>query len=220
MRYCNIASFSYPLSVLFLNVCQCRVFIQCVVHNEHVFDYQAGSVHVRVRRDADEQMVLAHVYHRLSNLVSVLTIQIFKDDWSRPSAFQILGDTRLLSKATEARPSLPASAVSGITNSSTQPYLTGTQLIGSASYRAAAGPFMMGSERPEARHFISRQAVPGSVLSHAGVRFPPIPHYTDVSSLSAKYSESGSVQGYVGTNLQSVPAEPAVKVPPDTHKHK
>ena len=186
-----------------------------------MFDNQAGSVHVRVRRDADEQMVLAHVYHRLSNLVSVLTVQIFKDDWSRPSAFQILGDTSLLSKASEARPSLPASSVSGITNSSTLPYLTGTQLIGSASYRAAAaGPFMTGSERPEARQFIGRHAVPGSVLSHAGVRFPPIPHYTDVSGLSAKYSESGSVQGYVGTNLQSVPAEAAVKVPPDTHKHK
>ena len=46
---------------------------------------------VRVRRDADEQMVLAHVYNRLSNLVSLLTIQIFKDDWSRASTYNILG---------------------------------------------------------------------------------------------------------------------------------
>lgn len=60
--------------------------------------FQAGSVHVRVRRDADEQMVLAHVYHRLSNLVSVLTVQIFKDDWSRPNTVQILGDTSLFNK--------------------------------------------------------------------------------------------------------------------------
>ena len=59
---------------------------------------QAGSVHVRIRRDADEQMVLSHVYHRLSNLLSVLTIQVFKDDWSRPSTYQILGDSSLLSK--------------------------------------------------------------------------------------------------------------------------
>lgn len=46
---------------------------------------QAGSVHVRIRRDADEQMVLAHVTNRLNALVSTLTVQIFKDDWSRPS---------------------------------------------------------------------------------------------------------------------------------------
>ena len=38
--------------------------------------FQAGSVHVRIRRDADEQMVLAHVAHRLTNLVSVLTVQV------------------------------------------------------------------------------------------------------------------------------------------------
>nr|CAB3266219.1 zinc transporter 6 [Phallusia mammillata] len=42
----------------------------------------AGSIHVRVRRDADEQMVLAHVTNRLAPLVSNLTVQIVKDDWS------------------------------------------------------------------------------------------------------------------------------------------
>lgn len=52
---------------------------------------QVGSVQVRVRRDADEQMVLAHVYSRLSNLVPILTIQIFKDDWNRASTYNILG---------------------------------------------------------------------------------------------------------------------------------
>lgn len=50
----------------------------------------AGSVQVRVRRDADEQMVLAHVYNRLSNLVSQLTVQIFKDDWTRASSYNLL----------------------------------------------------------------------------------------------------------------------------------
>ncbi|MGH0187701.1 UNVERIFIED_CONTAM: hypothetical protein FKN15_026113, partial [Acipenser sinensis] len=45
----------------------------------------AGSVHVRIRRDANEQMVLAHVTNRLYTLVSTLTVQIFKDDWTRPS---------------------------------------------------------------------------------------------------------------------------------------
>lgn len=46
--------------------------------------FQAGSAHVRIRRDANEQMVLAHVTNRLLPLVSTLTVQIFKDDWTRP----------------------------------------------------------------------------------------------------------------------------------------
>ncbi|XP_051772012.1 zinc transporter 6 [Ctenopharyngodon idella] len=59
------------------------------VRNEHFwtigFGSLAGSIHVRIRRDADEQMVLAHVTNRLNVLVSTLTVQIFKDDWVRPS---------------------------------------------------------------------------------------------------------------------------------------
>uniref|UniRef100_A0A8C8F1Q8 Cation efflux protein transmembrane domain-containing protein n=1 Tax=Oncorhynchus tshawytscha TaxID=74940 RepID=A0A8C8F1Q8_ONCTS len=59
------------------------------VRNEHFwtvgFGSLAGSVHVRIRRDANEQMVLAHVTNRLFTLVSTLTVQIFKDDWIRPS---------------------------------------------------------------------------------------------------------------------------------------
>ncbi|XP_020828015.1 zinc transporter 6 isoform X1 [Phascolarctos cinereus] len=59
------------------------------VRNEHFwtlgFGSLAGSVHVRIRRDANEQMVLAHVTNRLYTLVSTLTVQIFKDDWMRPA---------------------------------------------------------------------------------------------------------------------------------------
>ncbi|KAK2896288.1 hypothetical protein QQF64_006328 [Cirrhinus molitorella] len=59
------------------------------VRNEHFwtvgFGSLAGSIHVRIRRDADEQMVLAHVTNRLNTLVSTLTVQIFKDDWARHS---------------------------------------------------------------------------------------------------------------------------------------
>ena len=47
---------------------------------------------MRVRRDADEQLVLAHVFNRLSNNVVQLTVQIFKDDWSRPSSVHILNN--------------------------------------------------------------------------------------------------------------------------------
>ena len=52
-------------------------------------------MHVRIRRDADEQLVLAHVVNRLSNLIQSLTIQVFKDDWSRASAYQIISDSSL-----------------------------------------------------------------------------------------------------------------------------
>ncbi|XP_035461575.2 zinc transporter 6 isoform X1 [Scophthalmus maximus] len=58
------------------------------VRNEHFwtvgFGSLAGSAHVRIRRDANEQLVLAHATNRLLPLVSTLTVQIFKDDWSRP----------------------------------------------------------------------------------------------------------------------------------------
>ncbi|XP_049789499.1 zinc transporter 6-A-like isoform X1 [Schistocerca nitens] len=54
--------------------------------NEHFwtlsFGKMAGSLHVRVRRDADEQLVLAHIVDKLSNVVSELTVQVFKDEWT------------------------------------------------------------------------------------------------------------------------------------------
>ncbi|CAF3374380.1 unnamed protein product [Rotaria sp. Silwood1] len=57
------------------------------LRNEHFwalsFGTLVGSLHVRCRRDADEQLVLAHVWNRLSNIVQILTIHIFKDDWLR-----------------------------------------------------------------------------------------------------------------------------------------
>ena len=50
---------------------------------------------MRVRRDANDQLVLAHVYSRLSTMITHLTIQIFKDDWSRSTAYQIINNTAL-----------------------------------------------------------------------------------------------------------------------------
>ncbi|VDP44363.1 unnamed protein product [Schistosoma margrebowiei] len=50
------------------------------LQNEHIWSigYKdlAGSLYVRVRRDANEQLVLAHVTNRLSSLVKYLTIQV------------------------------------------------------------------------------------------------------------------------------------------------
>lgn len=50
----------------------------------------AGSLHVRIRRDADEQLVLAHVWNKLAGLVQILTIHIFKDDWIRRTTHQLV----------------------------------------------------------------------------------------------------------------------------------
>lgn len=63
--------------------------------NEHFwtlgYNDLVGSIHVRVRRDANEQVVLSHLTNRLSNLVSNLTIQVFKDEWSwQPSPSRLL----------------------------------------------------------------------------------------------------------------------------------
>jgi hypothetical protein len=58
--------------------------------NEHFwtlsFGVLAGSLHVRVKRDANEQTVLAQITNKLAPHVSQLTVQVFKEDWSMPSA--------------------------------------------------------------------------------------------------------------------------------------
>uniref|UniRef100_A0A3Q2P8A8 Solute carrier family 30 member 6 n=1 Tax=Fundulus heteroclitus TaxID=8078 RepID=A0A3Q2P8A8_FUNHE len=76
------------------------------VRNEHFwtvgFGSLAGSAHVRIRRDANEQLVLAHVTNRLLPLVSTLTVQLFKDDWTRPLL------SGVLSSPAAPRPLAPA----------------------------------------------------------------------------------------------------------------
>lgn len=54
------------------------------------FGVLVGSLHVRIRRDADEQLVLAHVWNKLAGIVQILTIQIFKDDWMRRTTHQLV----------------------------------------------------------------------------------------------------------------------------------
>lgn len=69
---------------------------------------QAGSAHVRIRRDANEQLVLAHASNRLLPLVSTLTVQIFKDDWTRPVlAGTVSPPVSTPHHATESSASLP-----------------------------------------------------------------------------------------------------------------
>ncbi|KAM7408253.1 hypothetical protein PAMA_002113 [Pampus argenteus] len=86
------------------------------VRNEHFwtvgFGSLAGSAHVRIRRDANEQLVLAHVTNRLLPLVSTLTVQIFKDDWTRPLL------TGTLSSSSSGAPLGPAEGYAAFSSSS------------------------------------------------------------------------------------------------------
>ncbi|XP_069184008.1 zinc transporter 6 [Procambarus clarkii] len=70
---------------------RCRVSQLCKDPSGFIL---TGSLHVRIRRDANEQMVLAHVRERISPLVPLLTVQVFKDDWTRSSTtLQLLNDS-------------------------------------------------------------------------------------------------------------------------------
>ncbi|KAM7385195.1 hypothetical protein PAMP_001290 [Pampus punctatissimus] len=92
------------------------------VRNEHFwtvgFGSLAGSAHVRIRRDANEQLVLAHVTNRLLPLVSTLTVQIFKDDWTRP-----LLTGSLSSSSSSGAPLGPAEGYAAFSSSSLPPLL-------------------------------------------------------------------------------------------------
>lgn len=96
--------------------------------NEHFwtlsFGKMAGSLEVRVRRDADEQLVLAHVVDRLSNLVSVLTVQVFKDEWTvRKGGFTAPSAQLLpLPSSSPALPLPHSNSVSSNQNGNSFPY--------------------------------------------------------------------------------------------------
>lgn len=72
------------LKCIFIIIVKCLESLSFKVEGLWLLVFQAGSAHVRIRRDANEQLVLAHVTNRLLPLVSTLTVQIFKDDWTRP----------------------------------------------------------------------------------------------------------------------------------------
>ncbi|XP_038586334.1 zinc transporter 6-like [Micropterus salmoides] len=95
------------------------------VRNEHFwtvgFGSLAGSAHVRIRRDANEQLVLAHVTNRLLPLVSTLTVQIFKDDWTRPLL------TGTLSSSSSGPPLGPAEGYAALSSSSYLPPLLSSE---------------------------------------------------------------------------------------------
>uniref|UniRef100_A0A672FFC8 Solute carrier family 30 member 6 n=2 Tax=Salarias fasciatus TaxID=181472 RepID=A0A672FFC8_SALFA len=97
------------------------------VRNEHFwtigFGSLAGSAHVRIRRDANEQLVLAHVTNRLLPLVSTLTVQIFKDDWTRPLLTGALSSSSSSSPSSSAAPPVGVAEGYALSSSSLPPLL-------------------------------------------------------------------------------------------------
>lgn len=79
-----------------------------------------GSLHIRVRRDADEQLVLAHVWNKLAGMVQILTIHVFKDDWMRRTTHQLIYNQQNVNLLPMVPGSMPAPASSASTSSSSQ----------------------------------------------------------------------------------------------------
>jgi zinc transporter 6 len=75
------------LEGVLVRVCVCAhlyLFISQELTGAHFwqldFNRMCGSVVVRVRREADEQQVLAYVTEKLSSVIAVLTVQIVKSN--------------------------------------------------------------------------------------------------------------------------------------------
>ena len=83
----------------------------------------AGSLQVRIRRDADEQLVLAHVWNKLAGIVNILTIHIFKDDWMRRTTHQLVYDQKF---------PIPTVTGASLATSSVLPQLARSKVVPSA----------------------------------------------------------------------------------------
>ncbi|XP_048586509.1 zinc transporter 6 isoform X3 [Nematostella vectensis] len=133
--------------------------------NEHFwtvsFGRMAGSLHVRIRRDANEQMVLAHVINKLSHLVSDLTIQVFKDDWIRSTSGTKLATLSSLPQTFHQSPSLPK------INQSPSPYVENTA-SGYMPYRAGHGQAQAPLDKPQQNYATSPNSgyIPASKRHH------------------------------------------------------
>ncbi|XP_078729347.1 zinc transporter 6 [Lampetra fluviatilis] len=169
--------------------------------NEHFwtvsFGSLAGSMHVRVRRDANEQLVLAHVTSRLSTLVSHLTVQIFKDDWSRASV-----------STTSLAPSVLHNVVPPLTHTPHQPH--GHHHHGSHNPLTST-PSKSTSPAPEFSFGTPGRSVqpivPPPAVTRPGTRAyaPPAAHYPDSAGLYRAFGNSsrpfGPMLGTTGLPL-------------------
>ncbi|KAK8396935.1 hypothetical protein O3P69_005137 [Scylla paramamosain] len=154
-----------------------------------------GSLHVRIRRDANEQKVLAHVRERLSPLVPLLTVQVFKDDWTRSATtLQLLNDS---ARALATSPSHSPHYVNV-----TYPQVYSPLKPTAVNLPLTPSPFL--PPRPQPYHTPSPQ-VEGSS------RTP----FTDVNRAFMEDRSSCSHSGYSQVNENVAPQEPS-----ESHMHR
>uniref|UniRef100_A0A673BGW1 Solute carrier family 30 member 6 n=1 Tax=Sphaeramia orbicularis TaxID=375764 RepID=A0A673BGW1_9TELE len=163
------------------------------VRNEHFwtvgFGSLAGSAHVRIRRDANEQLVLAHVTNRLLPLVSTLTVQIFKDDWTRPLLMGALSSSSSSSSSPSAPPLGPADTYAPLSSSTSLPPLLLDPLTST--------PSKLSSPPPEFAFDTPGRNVQAVVLPAPG---PPHHGHRPYSGLGLAYGTSPYV-GMLGQGL-------------------
>ncbi|XP_055943271.1 zinc transporter 6-like isoform X1 [Argiope bruennichi] len=149
--------------------------------NEHFwllgFDKIVGTIHVRIRRDANEQIVLSHLLNKLSSMVTDITIQIFKDEWTWSSGTrQILGDHFLKFPTGSESYSLPTTVTTSVSSTEKEVILN-PNLSYKNSYASAY-------TAPSTKTHDSKKT-PGS---YATIPLPP--------SLSSSHSPKSPVQEY------------------------
>ena len=72
-------------------------------------------------------MVLAHVMNRLCNVVNKLTVQVFKDDWVRTSAYQVIRESNIPPKP-DSSIAMGSTLASKLTSGLPDSYLTTSKL--------------------------------------------------------------------------------------------
>ncbi|KAJ8361349.1 hypothetical protein SKAU_G00178740 [Synaphobranchus kaupii] len=162
------------------------------------FGSLAGSVHVRIRRDGSEQMVLAHVSSRLHALVATLTVQIFKDDWIRPSMVAGVLPAGIPSPSDYGTPPPPPppSRFTGeldvLTSTPAKPGCPPPEFSFNTLGRVIQPLLLPGTQthRPHSLGLESRPSPYSSTLSqgwarpHSGLGRPPTPGYRTAYSLA------------------------------------
>ncbi|GIY29763.1 zinc transporter 6-A [Caerostris extrusa] len=148
--------------------------------NEHFwllgFDKIVGTIHVRIRRDANEQVVLSHLLNKLSSMVTDITIQIFKDEWTWSSGTrQILNDHFLKFPPGSETYSLPTTVTTSVSSSEKETVLNPLSFKNSYASTYSA---------PNTKTHDTKK----SPSSYATIPLPP--------SLSSSYSPKSPAQDY------------------------
>ena len=129
-------------------------------------------------------MVLAHVFNRLANLVSILTVHVFKDDWNRPQSYQLMNDNSFLNKGTVA-----STALNGGANAQ-------SSLVNAAGGGAAYAPMALQQQQGQYKPYVPIAAAAGGFSNaQLATSIGGIPHQNG----GARTLPGGGQTNYVAT---------------------